>query len=158
MADLRAQGRDGRHVIDTERRIARMIREMNWRRVADIRPDRFTEWRATLECSAKTRHAYQISVVAFCEWMRKTGRIASNSIVGLPRVELRGKKVRETRALTVDEPRSLKWGDCDLDTLRPCVLLRENATKDREKRVKFLCGDEGWLGKCCRTIIANRLE
>ncbi len=159
--DLGGRGLAQKHVHDTCTRLRRMVREMNWRTLGDVRADHFATWRAGLSASAKTRKEYQISINAFLNWLVRTDRLATNPLSKLDAVETRGKQVRACRAFTQDElgrlfavagkrklayqvllytaqrrseVRALVWGDLHLDEVEPYALFREGTTKDKDKR------------------------
>lgn len=162
IADLRARGRSQKHVVATEYRLQAVLVGTGWLRLADIRADQFVKWRGTLKRAAKTVREYQAAVNMFLNWLVRLDRISRNPLAKVPQVETRGKQVRATRALTPDEvarlfaaipedrrrayqfltftgcrlgeARSLVWGDVHLDEKPAHVLLREGATKDRDKR------------------------
>src|SRR5665213_1468358 len=63
-ADLKAQELDAKHIKDTTRRVARIIRENTWKTLADMTGAAFTTWRATFKGAAKTKKEHQTSVNA----------------------------------------------------------------------------------------------
>ncbi|MEZ5413277.1 MAG: site-specific integrase [Opitutaceae bacterium] len=159
--NLKGVGRASKHVHDTVTRLRRIVSETGWSRLMDIRSDEFTAWRAKLECSAKTKKEYQISLNAFLNWLVSTDRLTVNPLARLESVETRGKQVRQCRAFTEDElkrlwsvagkhklayqvllytgqrkseVRALVWGDLHLDETQPYALFREGTTKDKDKR------------------------
>ena len=163
--DLISRGLARKHVHDTIERIRRIVRETGWRCVADIRPDSFVTWRASLEASAKTKKEYQISLNAFLNWLERLDRIGANPLARINTVETRGKQVRQYRAFTEEElaqlfaiagkrllayqmllytgqrkseVRALVWGDLHLDSSEPYALFREGTMKDKDKRAVAL--------------------
>jgi integrase len=161
--DLTAQERSSQHIKDTSRRLLRIIAETGWKTLRDVQPSSFVEWRTTLSISAKTKKEYQVSLVAFLNWLVQLGKLPTNPLARVPRVEVRGKQVREARAFTVDElqrlfaasPKralvyqvllytgqrkseiaSLVWSDLQFDKAgRPFLHVRESTTKDKKKRI-----------------------
>ena len=160
-AELTGRELAARHVHDTTLRLARMVSALGWHRLADVREDRFAAWRAGLDCSAKTKKEYQVSANAFFNWLVRTGRLLTNPLAKLDRIDIRGKQVRKARAFTQEElrrllavagprrlvylvllytgqrkneVRALVWGDLHLDGDRPFALFREGTMKDKTKR------------------------
>ena len=164
-ADLEGLGRARKHVHDTTTRLYRMVKEMGWGLLSDVRADQFVAWRAGVQVSAKTKKEYQISLNAFLNWLVKMERLTANPLARLDKVETRGKQVRENRAFTEaeiqklfsvagkrklayqmllytgqrkSEVRALLWGDLHLDQTQAFALFREGTTKDKEKRAVWL--------------------
>lgn len=161
-AALTGLGRVPRHVKGTTARLVRMAREIGWKRLADIRPDTFTTWLSALKLSAKSKKEYQVSAVAFLNWLVRTEQLPRNPLARLESVETRGKQVRASRSLRSDEierllatcgdrrplylamlytgmrrgeAKTLVWSDVrDLHTERPYLLLRVESTKGKAKR------------------------
>lgn len=154
-------GRNPRHVKGTAARLHRMRREMGWKRLSDVRPDVFAGWLSKLQLAAKSRKEYQVSAVAFLNWLVRTEQLLRNPLTRLENVEVRGNQVRPSRALRADEieqllavsgPRrlvylmllytgmrrgeakQLRWSDVTLDGVHSQVMLRNAVTKGRVKR------------------------
>jgi integrase len=151
------------YVRDTGRRVKRMANEIGWQTLADVRPDTFERWFATLTTSAKTNREYQLSARAFLNWLMRIERLARNPLAKLDLVSARGREVRPYRAYTDDELRalfalegertlfyetllytgarksevaSLVWRDLALKTEGLSVaVFRACTTKDREERI-----------------------
>lgn len=159
--DLKGRGLAPNHVRDTVRRLERIYREASWKTLADVTADSFVKWRAKLRASAKTMKEYQVSAVAFLNWLVRLDRLGVNPLAKVDKIDTRGKQVRESRAFTEDElrrlfavagrrlpaylmllytgqrkeeVRDLVWGDLHLRTPQPYVLIRESTTKDKDKR------------------------
>lgn len=160
-SDLTGRELNGQHVHDTLFRLRRMMLEMRWKRVSDIRPDVFVRWRAMLANSATSKRAYQISANSFLNWLVRTEQIDRNPLAKLGLVEIRGKGVRNARSFSPDElerllsvaerrrlvyltliytgqrkseVKALIWGDLHLEGNQPYALFREGTMKDKEKR------------------------
>ena len=151
------------YVRDTVRRLQRMAGEMDWRTLADVRPDTFEVWFAGLNTAAKTNREYQLSARAFLNWLMRIDLLARNPLAKLDLVSARGREVRPYRAYTDDELRalfalegertlfyetllytgarksevaSLVWRDLELRTESLSVaVFRACTTKDREERI-----------------------
>lgn len=152
---------DPRHIKDTTTRLRRMLRETKWRRLSDVRPDKFEKWHGSLRCSAKTRKEYQVSANALLNWLQRTKRIERNPLEDVDIIDTRGKQVRPSRPFTENELRKLLgvskrrrivyltllytaqrknevkqlvWSDLHLEGSKPYALFRESTMKDDEKR------------------------
>lgn len=112
-------GRDPEHVKGTVNRLLRMASEIEWKRLADVRPDTFTAWLSHLDRAAKTRKEYQVSANAWLNWLVKTDQLPRNPLARLDHVEIRGKQVREARSLAPDEIE--RW--LSVSGKRRCVYL-----------------------------------
>lgn len=137
-----------------EQRVSRLITECSWDRVCDVTAASFIAWRNGQTLSAKTLNDYQHAISTLLNWLRETGRIGSNPIEQVGRVDGRGKKTFERRAFTdheaerllavnedrgrvyllalhtglrLSELRNLRWDDIDLDA--PLIRLRAEDTK-----------------------------
>jgi integrase len=81
-----------------------LMRKCPWRTVADIRPKSFIDWRkANPGMAAKTLNEYLGCARACLNWLVKTGRLRSNLLDGVEKVEMRGQQVRNRRSLAHDE-------------------------------------------------------
>jgi len=159
--DLVARELAPKHVHDTTTRLQRVLTEIGWKKLFDVRGDSFVQWRASLACSAKTKKEYQVSMNAFLNWLVKTDQLPKNPLSKIDRVDIRGKQERKSRAYTQEELRrlfsvageralayqmllytgqrvaeisALVWADLHLDKTQPYMLVREGTTKDKDKR------------------------
>jgi integrase len=160
-SDLKARA-SASHATESEARIRRVLVGTGWKRLADITPSSWVEFRAKLKRSAKTVKEYQTSVMAWLNWLVRMEKLAVNPLARVDVVKTKGKAVRKSRAFTQaefsallaaapahrrmvylflgytgarkNEARSLLWSDVDL-TARPCVRFREENTKSDAKRV-----------------------
>lgn len=108
------------------------------------------------------RFKYQISLNAFLNWLVKVDRLQVNPLAKVDRIDTRGKQVRSYRAFTtvelvrlfrcvnterrlayrtllytgqrMGEIAALRWADVHLEEAQPFVLIREETTKDKDKR------------------------
>jgi len=93
IADLAARKRDDKYIYNMARRLKRLAEECHWKRLRDITPASFSEWRRarSKELGGKRGGAGQTinqwydSVNAFLNWcaMKEQGRIAANPLAGL---------------------------------------------------------------------------
>lgn len=150
-----------KHAKATVNRIRRVFTGTAWRTLRDVSPSSFMLWRSGLTVAAKTRKEYQVSVLAFLNWLVRIEKITTNPLAKVDQVETRGKMVRPVRAFTDEEIKALlavsgrrrsaylvllytglrktevkrlAWGDVHLDAERPYLLAREGTTKDKDKR------------------------
>ena len=108
IADQRASERDEMYVYTLERRLIKLFAECNWRLVGEVNSDSFIAWRAKQDLAAKTKNDYLADCCNFLNWLERNGRIVSNPLKLVRKVEARGKEVRQRRALTVDELKQLR--------------------------------------------------
>lgn len=143
-----------------EQRVTRLISDCSWDRVCDVSAATFIAWRNTQTLAPKTLNDYQHAISTLLTWLRDTGRIGINPIEQVGRVDGRGKKTFQRRALTdaeavrllavhperrrvyllalhtglrLSELRDLRWADVDLDA--PLIRLRAEATKAKRADV-----------------------
>ena len=160
-SDLRGRGLAPSHIKETVSRLRRMVSALKWSRLGDASPVSFVAWRSVLDCAAKTKKEYQTSANAFFNWLVRMGKILTNPLGKVDRVDIRGKAVRKSRAFTQaefsaliaaapesrrlvylflaytgarkNETASLRWSEVTL-TGKPSVLLCAENTKSKEKR------------------------
>lgn len=159
-ADLLAQHRAPNHVKESIARVRRVVVACKWHRLRDVNPARFLAWRASYGRAAKTMKEYQVSMNAFFNWLVATERLERNPLARVPMPETRGKSVRPSRALSIEELRALfeaagerglayqvlaytgqrysevaalTWGDINLGNA-PFIRVREDTTKDMDNR------------------------
>jgi integrase len=159
--DREACRRSESHITHLRGRLGRLLHECGWSVAADITADSFQTWRRKEKTAPKTVNEYLNSVRAFCNWMVAQGRMAVNPLARIDRAEERGRQM-ERRALTVEEVEkliagagerdlyylaavhtglrrveleSLKWGDLDLNDVRPCIRVRAATTKNHKSAV-----------------------
>lgn len=158
--DLTSQERSPAHVKESAARIRKVIKACKWRRIGDITPATFIVWRARCEGAAKTRKEYQVSINAWLNWLVNADHIERNPLKKIKLPETRGKSVRPSRALTIEELRALfavagdralayqmlaytgqrcceiaalRWWQIDLGA-NPCIRVLEDQTKDLDNR------------------------
>lgn len=101
--DLEALGRSTvyRRLIRT--RNGRIFKECSWRFAKDINSDCFVAWRATQkDLSPKTLNEYLNAANTLLNWLVRHGRISSNPLSHVGKIEIRGRQ-QKRRALTTDE-------------------------------------------------------
>lgn len=108
LGDLRARKRSECHVRHLETRIKRLCGECGWQHLRDVSGDSFQAWRAAQrEFSQKTLHEYQNAASSLFAWMEQNGRLESNPLRRVGRVERKGVETVRRRAFTDDEIRRL---------------------------------------------------
>jgi integrase len=169
VADLKAQGRDGKYVYIMQKRLEKIARDCNWNSTADIKSISFIHWRQNnSKLAPKTVNEYLQSLNSFFLWMVRHGRMAENPTQHVAAVEQRGKEKRIRRALNDVEisrllakagPRktlyllalttglrrgeleALKWDDVRLAAVRPYLLVRASVSKNHKTATMFLRDD-----------------
>ena len=163
--DQRRRGLARRHVLQTESRIRRVSESAGWARLGDISADGFTAWRnRQAELSPKTLNEYLSALHAFCNRLRRWGRIPANPLDGIEKAKQAGRQ-EERRALSDDEMKrllavagkyaplylagvhtglragelkALEWGDVHLDSPRPFLSVRASTTKNKKDAIIWL--------------------
>ena len=163
VADLTARGRDGRGGRGARllaSRIGRLFRECKWRVACNVTVDSFIEWRKRQGFGPRTSNHYLQGMVSFMNWMERAGRIKSNPLKFVGKADERGKEKRTRRALTDEElcklvagsgPRGiiywtaartglrqeelkqLTWGDVNLETEMPFLVVRASVAKNKKE-------------------------
>ncbi len=166
MADLEKRnrvGRGGRGGRLLKGRVLRLLGDCHWKLAVNVTQDSFVAWRSQRDDSARTLNHYQQGMVSFLNWMERVGRIKTNPLKFVPKVDERGQRRRVRRAfldaellkllngsgprgiiyfaaartgLRQEELRQLTWGDVHLDAVPPFVVVREATAKNKkEERV-----------------------
>jgi integrase len=161
VADLTAKGRKPHYCGIMEKFMGVLMRECHWVKVGDIRPEAFIRWRGVNQGkAAKTLNEYHGCVRAFLNWLVSSGRLPSNPLASLQKVETRGREVRNRRPLSHEqflrllevsgpdnsavyavaaytglrrsEIASLCWGDFDLAAESPTVTIHAKHAKNKQ--------------------------
>jgi integrase len=157
IADLKARGRDELYICHLEKRIEKLLDECKWQFARDITANSFQTWRSQQEKAAKTLNEYLAGVSSFLVWMERNGRLLSNPLKIVGKVETRGKEERIRRAFTDDEVSrlllvagerkvvyltalftglrrgellALQWGDVIFEGKHPFIKVRASTTKN----------------------------
>ena len=83
--------------------------------------------------SARSRNAYRVAMVAFCNWCVAVGRLPRNPFAGLPNADEKSDRRRQRRAMTEDERHRLLF----VARWRP---LADFGRESRSARLKPRCG------------------
>jgi len=160
VCDLKAKGRNGQYISEMENKLTLLVSECGWVHAKDVTSDSFTRWRSSRENSPKTLNEYLASAKGLLNWMVAQGRLPSNPLAAVQKVETRGREVRLRRAYTEDEVenllkvsgkyrmpctmavltgirhgelRRLRWGDLNLNAEKPSVLVRASVSKNHRQ-------------------------
>ena len=159
IGDLRALGRNHQYIAEFENRLLLLMEQCRWRSPVDVTADSFVSWRSQQEKAAKTMNEYLASAKGFLNWMLKQGRIATNPLAAVQKIETRGKEVRARRAysdaelhallkvagkrrivyLTAaltgirhGELKALRWNDVNFNAEKPSVTVRASISKNHK--------------------------
>jgi integrase len=122
------------HQYDVEKQLIRLVAECGFKRISDITCQRVTKWLADetdrSEKAPRTVQKYRASLMAFCKWAVREGRLRANPLAALPGVAVDEDR-RRRRPLALDEIARL------LDTaatrpLREALTIRRGARKGQE--------------------------
>ncbi len=108
---MEASGLSESHVTGTKRLVTRLIDNLSFRRLADIRPEAVERWLAqqavgTKEkpgMAARTRNSYLVAMRGFLNWCIERDRLSINPLTKLDRADERSDQRRQRRALTEAE-------------------------------------------------------
>jgi integrase len=159
-------GRGGRGARLLKARLVRLMNETKWKLVGQITADAFIGWRNQQDkMGARTKNHYLQGMVSFLNWMERVGRIKSNPLKFVGKVDERGQKVRIRRAFTDDELRKLiggsgnhgiiyftaartglrqeelrqlTWGDVRLEVDKPEIIVRAETAKNKKEEPVLL--------------------
>ena len=162
LGDVAARNRAPMYVKELARYVGTLIDACKWVYPRQIRADDFTAWRARQKTtSAKTKNEYLAGMRTFDKWMVQHQRMSADPLDVVGKVETRGQRVFERRALSQQEqsrllattpmPRraayavalytgarrgelqALQWGDVILDNGAPILKLRACTTKNHQE-------------------------
>ncbi|MFC1451850.1 tyrosine-type recombinase/integrase [Verrucomicrobiota bacterium] len=168
-SDLRKRGTAEMYVYNVEHRVARLAKECGWVYPRDVTADTFVAWRTHQTKAPRTLNQYLEAIAGLLKWMQRQGRLAANPLVGVTKVETRGREVRKRRALSDDQLKNLieavslerravylvaaftglrrselaqlTWSDVHLNGKKSFVRARASTTKNRLDAVLPLHGD-----------------
>ncbi len=133
------------------------MEECGWSQAQDVTADSFQGWRRKQDFSAKTANDYLEAIRCLFNWMIKQGRVGSNPLNAVEKVNMQGRETRQRRAFSDGEMRrlltvagerkavylmavhtglrrselsELKWSDVFLDSEAPFVQVRAATTKN----------------------------
>jgi len=153
-------GRGGRGARLLKGRVQRLLCACGWGLPADITVDSFMTWRNQQRVAARTLNHYLQGMISFLNWMDRAGRIKTNPLKSVNKVDERGKKTRVRRAFTdeelrkliegsgprgiiyftasrtglrQEELRQLKWGEVHLEAPVPHMIVRAETAKNKKE-------------------------
>ncbi len=159
IGDLRAKGRNEQYIDELENKLKLLQKCCGWQLAKDVTADSFVKWRSAETKSPKTLNEYLASVKALFQWMIKQGRTTFNPLAMVQKGETRGKEVRKRRAYTDQEMQKLLnvageqrilyimaaltgirhgefkklcWGDVNLNSEKPSVMVRASIGKNKK--------------------------
>jgi site-specific recombinase XerC len=125
------------HRYNVEKQLHRLVGECCFKRIGDINRQLVTKWLGeqtdASDKAPRTVLKYRTSLMTFCKWAVREGRLAANPLVGLPGVEVDEDR-RQRRPLTMDEVSRL----LDAAARRPlndALMIR----RGKLERFKFVC-------------------
>ena len=158
-------GRGGRGGRLLKARIIRLMNDCRWKLACNVTPDSFINWRNQQKAAARTLNHYLQGMISFLNWMERAGRIKTNPLKHVHKVDERGHKKRVRRAFTdeelvkliagsgprgiiyftaartglrQEELRQLVWGDVRLDGNMPLIVVRAETAKNKRQEPVFL--------------------
>ncbi len=108
---MEASGLSESHVTGTKRLVSRLIDNLSFHRLADIRPEAVERWLAQQAggtkdkpgMAARTRNSYLVAMRGFLNWCIERDRLSINPLTKLDRADERSDQRRQRRALTEAE-------------------------------------------------------
>jgi integrase len=158
-------GRGGRGARLLKSRIVRLMADCRWKLAGQVTADSFITWRNQEKQAARTLNHYLQGMISFLNWLERVGRIKTNPLKNVPKVDERGQKVRVRRAfkdeelikliagsdsrgiiyftaartgLRQEELRQLVWGDVRLDEKIPHIIVRAETAKNKREEPVYL--------------------
>ena len=128
VASLKAAGRAKDHVKKTGRMVTRLIDDLSFRRLTEIRPEAVERWLAqqtTEGMAARTRNSYLVALRSFLNWCVKRDRLPLNPLTKLDRADEKADRRRQRRAFTAAELAML----LTVARLRPLAEYGRETTK-----------------------------
>ncbi len=159
LGDLRAKGRNERYVKGIEHCLGELCSQCKWIFPQDVTADSFVKWRSSQVKAPKTLNEYLTSAKGFLNWLVAQGRMPTNPLASVRKVEMHGREVRPRRAyddsefgallsvagaqrivyLTAaltgirhGELKELRWGDINLVGEKPSVTVRASVSKNHK--------------------------
>lgn len=110
--ELVQANRSHAHVTGRKRHLERFAKVAAARRISDVHPENVSRFVERFlgqrpRPRARTVNAHLSSVRAFARWCVRTGRVVVDPLPFVPRLDERGDRARERRALTVKQVRTL---------------------------------------------------
>ncbi len=103
---IASKGTTAEHRKTTRAYLDRFAADCSFSKLADldrVAAERWLAARATEGMSARSRNAYRVAIVAFCNWCVSTKRLVTNPLTGIPKANEKADPRRRRRALTEAE-------------------------------------------------------
>ena len=159
--ELTVLGRSEDHLRHVDKRLRKLVRECPWKKLADVTPATFQDWRKAQTGKApKTLNEYLAVLSAFWTWLRRQGRVPANPFELVERADTRGKEKCKRRALSdADVVRLLQVaGKHQLAYLLPLYAgLRRNEA-NRLRWGDLVLGEQGGLLRMPVAVNKNRKD
>lgn len=122
------------HRYNVARQLDRLMAECGFKRIGDITCQRVTRWLSDQadrsDKAPRTVQKYRASLMAFCKWAVREGRLAANPLARLPGVAVDEDR-RKRRPLTLQEIAALLEAAATRP-LRDALLIRRGVRKGQE--------------------------
>ena len=158
LGDMRRRGKSDKYLANLQHRCGTLIADCRWALPKDATADSFQRWRQEhQDLAPKTANDYLEAARCLFNWMQKNGRVGSNPLSCVEKVQTLGRETRQRRAFSDEEMRrlldiagdyravyltaahtglrrseiaALKWSDLVLDAVTPFVQVRASTTKN----------------------------
>ena len=158
LGDMRRRGKSDKYLANLQHRCGTLIADCSWALPKDATADSFQRWRQEhQDLAPKTANDYLEAARCLFNWMQKNGRVGSNPLFCVEKVQTLGRETRQRRAFSDEEMRrlldiagdyravyltaahtglrrseiaALKWSDLVLDAVTPFVQVRASTTKN----------------------------
>jgi len=158
VADLMVNQCASGYIACVKHRINTLLRECAWAYLRDVTADGFVAWRGQQAFAPKTINDYLNAVSGFLNWLERLGRLTSNPLKHVTRLETHGRETRKRRSFSEQDlaklieaaPKrahiyltaaytglrrkelgSLVWGDLLLLGDMPYVSVRSSTSKNK---------------------------
>jgi integrase len=101
--DLQTRGRSSEYIRKVVPRCRRIANGCGWQKLGQVTADSFIGWRSSQTWAPRTSNHHLEAFRCFLEWMRGCGRIKTNPLQHVQKVETRGRQKVVRRAYTRDE-------------------------------------------------------
>ncbi len=122
------------HRYNVDKQLNRLINECGFKRIGDVTRQTVTKWLSDetdrSDKAPRTVLKYRMTLMAFCKWALREGRIVSNPLVALPGVAVDEDR-RKRRPLAIDEIVAV-LEVARMRPLRDALLIRRGARKGQE--------------------------
>jgi len=107
LGDLKQRGKAGRNgkgLTQTSSRLSLLFKECGWRFPINVTADSFICWRSSQRSLApRTLNHYLQEAITFLNWLERNGRVTTNPLRLITKVDEAGRETRKRRALSDEE-------------------------------------------------------